>query len=499
MNPVNTTSMTPIDLSVHLDAHDEHSLGRPSLKNTVKRLRARDWVFALLSLALFVWGGYKNWGLMDVYEQAILMGSALTVVALGWFWRPLQWLFAWVALIGLSAVSMYGGNLARGDTVFGLKYLFASQPLIMWMSVLMILGTVAYWGGMIWQRAQILSWLGSHLTFAGLIAGTAALAVRWHESYLIAPDVGHIPVSNLYEVFILFALLTTVFYLYYEQHYQTQQLGAFVMLIVVAAIGFLLWYSIERGQQEIKPLIPALQSWWMKIHVPANFVGYGTFSIAAMVGFAYLTKFVGTPFQTLPRALQLSYSPTQTMPDVDTPEGAHVWAQMQTTHGKRTRVLSIVLWLLGAALFIEPLVFRRGITLDYLSTYWAMYFGAGLLMAGFILLWRKPLATRLPDFAILDDIMYKAIAVGFVFFTIATILGAFWAADAWGKYWSWDPKETWALIVWLNYAAWLHLRLMAGMRGTGSALWALVGLLITGFAFLGVNIFLSGLHSYGAL
>ena len=95
--------------------------------------------------------------------------------------------------------------------------------------------------------------------------------------------------------------------------------------------------------------------------------------------------------------------------------------------------------------------------------------------------------------------MYKSIAVGFAFFTIATILGAFWAAEAWGGYWSWDPKETWALIVWLNYAAWLHMRLMKGLRGTVSAWWALVGLVVTTFAFLGVNMFLSGLHSYGDL
>jgi cytochrome c biogenesis factor len=76
-------------------------------------------------------------------------------------------------------------------------------------------------------------------------------------------------------------------------------------------------------------------------------------------------------------------------------------------------------------------------------------------------------------------------------------LGALWAAEAWGGYWSWDPKETWALIVWLNYAAWLHMRLMKGLRGTVSAWWALVGLAVTTFAFLGVNMFLSGLHSYG--
>ncbi len=112
---------------------------------------------------------------------------------------------------------------------------------------------------------------------------------------------------------------------------------------------------------------------------------------------------------------------------------------------------------------------------------------------------RSRLTARLPDVVQLDDLMYKAIALGFAFFTIATILGAFWAAEAWGGYWSWDPKETWALIVWLNYAAWLHMRLMKGLRGAVSAWWALVGLLVTTFAFLGVNMFLSGLHSYGTL
>ena len=114
-----------------------------------------------------------------------------------------------------------------------------------------------------------------------------------------------------------------------------------------------------------------------------------------------------------------------------------------------------------------------------------------------ILLGRQRIAARLPSLEILDDVMYKSIAVGFAFFTIATVLGALWAAEAWGGYWSWDPKETWALIVWLNYAAWLHMRLMKGLRGTVSAWWALAGLAVTTFAFLGVNMFLSGLHSYG--
>ena len=117
----------------------------------------------------------------------------------------------------------------------------------------------------------------------------------------------------------------------------------------------------------------------------------------------------------------------------------------------------------------------------------------------FTIVTRKWINARTPSAEIADDLMYKSIAVGFAFFTIATILGAFWAAEAWGGYWSWDPKETWALIVWLNYAAWLHMRLVKGLRGTVAAWWALVGLAVTTFAFLGVNMFLSGLHSYGEL
>ncbi|MFX8114498.1 cytochrome c biogenesis protein CcsA, partial [Acinetobacter baumannii] len=81
-----------------------------------------------------------------------------------------------------------------------------------------------------------------------------------------------IPISNLYEVFTLFTLITSLFYLYYEQRYKTRSLGPFVMLVVSAAVGFLLWYTVSRGAQEIQPLVPALQSWWMKIHVPANFI-----------------------------------------------------------------------------------------------------------------------------------------------------------------------------------------------------------------------------------
>jgi cytochrome c-type biogenesis protein CcsB len=282
------------------------------------------------------------------------------------------------------------------------------------------------------------------------------MLVRWREGHMLGPDIGHIPVSNLYEVFVLFSLVTALFYLYYEGRYATRALGGFVLLIITSAVVFLLWYSFTRDAYQIQPLVPALKSWWMKIHVPANFIGYGTFSLAAMVGFAYLVK----------------------------------------QHGQtRSWFKLLPVFILGVLLAAEPMVFRT----EGLSATWMLYFGIGAVIVGTILLFRKPISERLPSFEVLDDIMYRAIAVGFAFFTVATILGALWAADAWGAYWQWDPKETWALIVWLNYAAWLHMRMLKGLRGTMAAYWALVGLLITCFAFLGVNMFLSGLHSYGAL
>lgn len=373
-------------------------------------ITALDGLFALL-LAIgagFALNRYGNF--MDYYEKTILVAAVPVFAWLGWFHKPVRLLMVGMTILAFSAIALYNADpslqgaemLARAEKSFFLKYFLASQSAILWMSALFFLATLFYWGGLL-ARSDFGTSVGSGLCWAAVLLGFTGMLVRWYESYLKGGDIGHIPISNLYEVFVLFSLLTALFYLYYEKHYQTRALGAFVLLVISAAIGFLLWYTVSRDAQEIQPLVPALQSWWMKIHVPANFIGYGTFSLAAMVGVAYLCK-------------------------------------------------------------------SKGI-----------------------------LANRLPELTVLDDLMYKSIAVGFAFFTIATILGALWAADAWGGYWSWDPKETWALIVWLNYAAWLHMRLMKGLRGTFAAWWAVIGLVVTTFAFLGVNMFLSGLHSYGQL
>ena len=368
----------------------------------LRRLTPGDALFtlALIGGALFALRQYG--GFMDIYDKAILLLTVPALAALGVAWKPFRLFLATSTGLAVCSITLYGGDLARAEQAFFLKYLISSQTAIMWMSALFFIATGAYLLGLA-ARSDFAEATGTALTWCAVTMGTTGLFVRWYESYLIGTDVGHIPISNLYEVFVLFSLITGLLYLYYEGIYATRRMGAFVLTVISAAVAFLLWYTFSREAHEIQPLIPALQSYWMKVHVPANFIGYGAFALAAMIG-------------------------------------------------------------------VADLLVRHGI-----------------------------LVNRLPPARVLEDVMYKAIAIGFAFFTIATILGALWAAEAWGTYWQWDPKETWAFIVWLNYATWLHIRLTKGLRGALLSWWAVIGLLVTAFAFVGVNMFLSGLHSYGSL
>jgi cytochrome c-type biogenesis protein CcsB len=389
--------------------HNYASTSEMSLAPTSRK--GMLWIIGIFMLTLATWSQYGS--IMDNFELGILVGSGIGLAALGLAWKSVQTLFTIVLLMTIAGIASYAGLgdvYANAEKSFFLKFLLSSQSAIMWMNVLFVLAMATYFFAL-WRSSEFSAKVATGLTWSGVAFGLTGLGVRWRESYLINPDYGHIPVSNLYEVFVLFAIITAVLYLYYEQKSRTRALGGFVLAVISAAVMFILWYTFGRDANAIQPLVPALKSYWMKIHVPANFVGYGTFALAAMIAIPYL------------------------------------WRNKLETSGK----------------------------ID------------------------SPWLQRLPSLAVMDDIMYKAIALGFAFFTIATILGAMWAAEAWGGYWSWDPKETWALIVWLNYAAWLHFKMSKGWQGAAMAWWALIGLVVTTFAFLGVNMFLSGLHSYGTL
>ncbi len=374
-------------------------------KSFLRNMNLIDWVFAVVMIGIAAFIQFTIPHHMDIYETVILWFSAGASIGLGWFFKPLRLFIPGAIALAYGAMQLYGGDINHNNNFF-LSYFISSQSAIMWQCATVFFALFCYVVGTFLARNQqsdtnTLLGMGTALAWISAFMGVVGLLVRWHESYLLRPDAGHMPVSNLYEVFVLFMVITGLMYLYYEKKFAMQKLGGFVYTFMAVVVCFVLWYSVDRNAHEIQPLIPALQSWWMKIHVPANFIGYGAFCMAAMFGVAELLALRG--------------------------------------------------------------------------------------------------AKWLPDAQAIEEVMYKAIAVGFLFFTIATILGALWAADAWGRYWSWDPKETWAFIVWLNYAIWLHMRLVGGWRGKVLAWWAIIGLFVTAFAFIGVNMFLSGLHAYGTL
>lgn len=255
--------------------------------------------------------------------------------------------------------------------------------------------------GALYAKNDKIAVFGTWVCILAAAVSTAALGLRWYESYQMG--IGRIPVTNLYESLVFFAWAVNLFYLIVERKYGSRTFGAFVLPIAFATMLFAV-----NGDSSIQPLVPALQSYWLHAHVITCFVGYAGFAVSAGAAVMYLLK-----------ARQ---------------EAANV---------------------------------SEGIV--------------GLL----------------PACKTLDDLVYRTIIWGFPFLTAGIITGAAWANYAWGTYWSWDPKETWSLIVWLVYAAFLHARITRGWHGKRAAVLSVAGFLATVMCYLGVNLVLSGLHSYG--
>ncbi|MFH1799469.1 MAG: c-type cytochrome biogenesis protein CcsB [Candidatus Omnitrophota bacterium] len=252
-------------------------------------------------------------------------------------------------------------------------------------------------------RSEMLGKVASLSLLGGAVVETAAIGMRWYESY--AMGIGRAPLTNMYESLAFFALTIALIYLYLERKFKIRTMGAFV-----APFPFLIMAYASLNPNDIQPLVPALKSNWLISHVLTCFVGYAAFAVSFVVSILYLFRV---------RAEKRS------------PKSA--------------------------------------------GSFWDF----------------------LPSSAALDEIGYKTIAIGFPLLTIGIVTGAFWANVAWGTYWSWDPKETWSLIVWLIYAAYLHARITRGWRGKRASILSIVGFAATIFCYLGVNLILSGLHSYG--
>lgn len=331
---------------------------------------------------------------------------------------------------------------------------------------------------------------------------------------------GHFPTSNMFEfiAFLCFALVIAYIIIYIL--YQVIALGAFVMPLAVILLGYAAAFP-----KDITPLIPALQSYWLYIHVTLAALGQGAFAVGFVAGLMYLLNQIGVKqkgkqpfflegilvilvmfigysvsslvFQTMEYQVKFEHmvegeskQQVYKMPPLIGPNQGKLVDTSQASFWSKP-------WIKAPSMIEGE---KAASKLN--STMWGIL--SGLLLYGLLRLWlRKPLRmimhhwVKKIDHELLDEISYRAIAIGFPIFTLgALIFAMIWAHEAWGRFWNWDPKETWALITWLFYSAYLHLRLSRGWLGIKSSWLAVGGFVIIMINLIVINFVIAGLHSY---
>src|SRR5436190_4123623 len=384
-------------------------------------------------------------------------------------------------------------------------------------------------------------------TWAGLIANTAAVAHRWYEA-------GHPPFASLYEMLLSFVWTLAALTLIAEKRYAVKIIGTVTM--PVAIVGVVL---MQLLRSDVRPLVPALQSTWLHVHVTLAMLAYAacalSFALAMMFLIqdkmktetflaatslfsvvtyaAILTRFEGWGgfnvvawdlenkqevfisrgvrlFVTIPDLgwLMLLVFAAVVAPLVLYLVSAFRKDEALLAIANRAVFISILLQTLALVFFLLRTRDGRYSSLDaeglYPTSLAASPFILSALVSGIfanllylLLLWRRAdLERLLPSSDNLDRITYKTICIAFPLLTLMIAAGAFWANRAWGSYWNWDPKETWAAITWLVYAGYLHMRITRGWRGRRAAYFAILGFAIVMFTFFGVTYLLPGLHAY---
>jgi cytochrome c-type biogenesis protein CcsB len=308
-------------------------------------------------------------------------------------------------------------------------------------------------------RKQIFGRVATWIALVGLIGNTAGILVRWVESYQLG--IGHAPFSNLYESLVFFAWVIVLIYLIIERRIENRIIGAFTTPIACLVMAYA---SLKPGiTSAIQPLIPALKSNWLIAHVITCYICYAALELAFGVSAMYLMK-KGRDDEPI------------------------IWAQI----GKPL-ILFAFAALFSRVLFIHSWVFAVIIAIPICLAFYAIVFLVRRMPAES----RARLMNRFPESRLLDELGYQLILLGFLFLSVGIITGAVWANSAWGRYWGWDPKETWSLITWFVYATLLHARLMRGWHGKRIAFLSMLGFAAVLFTYFGVNL-LPGLHSYGS-
>jgi len=266
------------------------------------------------------------------------------------------------------------------------------------------------------------------LVAAANLCLTAQLMLRWWDS-------GHFPISNLYESLCFLAWGCTLTQLLVERSWPSPLVPAAATPMALGSVAFAS-FALPDRLQEASPLVPALRSSWLVMHVSVIMLSYAALLVGSLLSLAVLVTDRGN-------SLELRSSSIGS--------GGYRQAQLATASNG------------GGA-------------------------GSPQLQLSSVAM---PVAEQL------DSLSYRTITVGFLLLSVGLVCGAVWANEAWGSWWSWDPKETWALICWLVYAAYLHTRLIRGWQGRKPALVAAAGLVVIVVCYIGVNLLGIGLHSYG--
>jgi cytochrome c-type biogenesis protein CcsB len=384
-------------------------------------------------------------------------------------------------------------------------------------------------------------------TWAGLVANTAAVAHRWYEA-------GHPPFASLYEMLLSFVWTLAALTLVAEKRYGVRVIGTVTM--PVAIVGVVL---MQLLRSDVRPLVPALQSTWLHVHVTLAMLAYAACALSFALAMMFLiqdkvkTEFflAGTSiftvgiyaailsrferwggfnvvawdaenkaevfisrgvrlFVTIP---ELGWLMLLVFAAVAAPLVIYILATVRNNEGflsvaNRAVFISILLQSLALVFFLLRANDGRYSSLDAEGLYPTSLAASPFILAGLVggifanllyllLLWRRDdLESHLPDADTLDRLTYKTICIAFPLLTLMIAAGAYWANRAWGSYWNWDPKETWAAITWLVYAGYLHMRITRGWRGRRAAYFAILGFGVVMFTFFGVTYLLPGLHAY---
>ncbi len=347
---------------------------------------------------------------------------------------------------------------------------------------------------------------GLSITIIGFVAQLGYFVTRWIAA-------GHAPVSNLFEFTTFFGMMLVGAFIIIYFMYKTAILGVFALPIALLIIAYASMFP-----RDISPLIPALKSDWLHIHVTTAAAGEAILAISFAAGLIYLVKAVNQTKATKSTLwlevvlfgliCTVGFVLSTTIFSIADYKNEYTW--INKSGAEETEEYNM------PAIFVpkdaqqvsgsgmEPLV-ELPLIIDSkkLNTLvWSILVGA-LLYGLLRLILRKRIGAALQPLAksvnlnLLDEIGYRSVLIGFPVFTLgALIFAMIWAQMAWSRFWGWDPKEVWALITWLFYAAFLHLRISKGWHGEKSAWLAVIGFIIIMFNLVAVNLIIVGLHSY---